>query len=609
VFESNTQASRHVANQIASIIRDRNSLGSPAVLGLVAGSSPVGVYQELVSLYQDGHLDFSKVIVFMVNEYYGLEEHQIQSQRRWMVDNFFNRINIPVENIHYFDTTILMSDIDTFCRQYEEEIQKYGSLDVVLLGISGIGSIGFNEPYSTKKSRTRLVTLDPQTRISAASSFFSEANVPTHGLTMGMETIAEAKKIIALAFGDSKASIVQKAIEAPASDAVPASWLRNHQDISFILDSSAAAQLQDIAAPWTTHQVEWDNRMIKRAVLWLCKQTGKSLLKLTDKDFRAYGLHQLIRLHGPASQISNQVFHWMFDTIEYHPGGTVRKKILAFSPHPDDDVISMGGTMIRLVDDGHELHMAYMTSGNIAVFDHDAYRFADLMTELNRQFNIDSEMTPILEEKVVESLRHKKPGQSDSPEVLLIKQLIRWSEARAADKVCGIPENQVHFLNLPFYATGTVDKKPPTEADYKMVRDLILEIQPEQIFVAGDLSDPHGTHRVCAVIVFTVLKNLQNEGYQIPEIMLYRGAWQEWDLDQIEVAVPLSPQDVDKKRSAIFRHESQKDAMLFPGSDDREFWQRAEDRNLSTAAAYNQIGLPEYFAMEAFVRWNDQFEF
>jgi len=609
VFDASGDACRHVAQQIAGIIRERNSLGRSATLGLVAGSSPIGVYQELVRLHEENGLDFSRVSVFTVNEYFGLDRERLQSLRLWLNENFVKKVNLDPANVRFLDSTVAAADVDAYCKRYEEEIAAAGGIDVLLLGVAGNGAIGFNEPYTSKKSRTRLAMLEPQTRVSAASTFFGEANVPTHGLTIGFGTIMEARKIVVLAFGDGKASVIRRAIEEPLSDATPAGWLRNHSDVSFIVDKSAAAALQDVATPWTVRSVEWDDNMTKRAVLWLCEKSGKSLLKLTDADFRAHGLHSLLRARGPASKAATSVFHWMMKTIEPHPSGTRKKKILAFSPHPDDDVISMGGTMIRLVDDGHELHMAYMTSGNIAVFDHDARRFADLMTEINRQFGVDSQMTPILEEKVAESLRRKKPGEVDSPEVLLIKRLIRWSEARAADLVCGVPEDRVHFLNLPFYETGAVEKRPPSDEDRRIVRELLEELQPEQLYVAGDLSDPHGTHRVCAQVIFSVLKEMEAEGREIPETLLYRGAWQEWPLDQIEIAVPLSPEDSDKKRAAIFRHESQKDAALFPGSDAREFWQRAEDRNLATADAYNRVGLPEFFAMEAFVRWNGEFDF
>ncbi|MDO5309111.1 MAG: PIG-L family deacetylase [Planctomycetia bacterium] len=608
VFDSGVDASNHVAWQIAGIIRERNSLGRSATLGLVSGSSPTGVYQELVRIHEEEGLDFSRVSIFIVNEYYGLDPDRLQSLRRWLMDNFVKKTNVRPENVHFLDATLPVNKIDASCRRYEEEIAGAGGLDVLLLGVAPNGSVGFNEPYTSRKSRTRLVQLDPQTRLNAAGLFFSESNVPTHGLTIGFGTIMEARKIVVLAFGDSKASVIQRALEEPLCDATPAGWLRAHPDVSFILDRNAAAALQDVATPWRTRQVEWDPQMTKRAVLWLCERCNKALLKLSDTDFRAFGLHSLLREKGPAAVICETVFNQMLDTIAQHPCGTTRKRILAFSPHPDDDVISMGGTMIRLVNDNHEFHVAYMTSGNIAVNDHDAYRIADLLAEIHKQFDCESKITEIFSEKVEEPLREKKPGDRDTQEVLRVKRLIRWSEARAADQVCGIPVERVHFLNLPFYDTGTVEKLPPTESDRKIVRELIETLQPEHIFVAGDLTDPHGTHRVCALVVFSVLKEMVQEGYELPEVLLYRGAWQEWPLDQIEIAVPLSPRDSEKKREAIFRHASQKDGALFLGSDNREFWQRAEDRNIATADSYNRIGLPEYYAVEAFVRWDGSFE-
>lgn len=609
VFESGADACNHVAQQIASIVRDRNSLGRSATIGLVAGSSPIGVYQELVRLHEENELDFSRVSIFMVNEYYGLDPERLQSSRRWLQENFVKKLNLVPENVHFLESNLPIEQVESYCRRYEEAIVASGGIDILLLGVAANGAIGFNEPYTSKKSRTRVAMLDPQTRLDAASLFFSENNVPTHGVTMGVGTMLEARKIVVLAFGDGKASVVHKALEEPVSDATPVGWLRTHNDVSFIVDKSAAAALTDVATPWRIRHVEWTNDLIKKATLWLCERSGKSLLKLTDSDFRAHGLHSLLRAAGSASEVSEKVFNQMMGTIVPHPCGVDKKRILAFSPHPDDDVISMGGTMIRLVDDGHELHVAYMTSGNIAVNDHDAHRIADLLMEINRNFELDSSSTSVLAEKVLEPLREKQPGDIDPSEVRQIKTLIRWSEARAADRVCGIPEERVHFLNLPFYDTGAVEKLPPTEKDCQLVRDLIEQIQPEEIFVAGDLSDPHGTHRVCALVVFSVLKQMLDEGLQIPEILLYRGAWQEWPLDQIEIAVPLSPRDSEKKREAIFRHASQKDGALFLGDDAREFWQRAEDRNLATASAYNRIGLPEYYAVEAFVRWNGNFDF
>lgn len=608
VFESGVDACNHVAQQIASIVRDRNSLGRNATLGLVAGSSPVGVYQELVRLHEANDLDFSRVSIFIVNEYYGLEKDRLQSMRRWLKDNFIQKMNIPHENVHFFDATLPIEQIEASCRLYENEIAASGGFDVLLLGVATNGAVGFNEPYTSKTSRTRLVQLDPETRLNAASLFFSESNVPTHGVTIGFGTMMEARKIVVLAFGDGKADVIRRALEEPISNATPVGWLREHHDVSFILDKSAASKLQDVATPWLTRPVEWRDDMIKRAVLWLCQKTNKALLKLTDGDFRAHGLHSLLRNAGPAPEVSARVFADMTSTIAQHPCGLSKKKVLIFSPHPDDDVISMGGTMTRLVEDGHEVHVAYMTSGNIAVNDHDAYRMADLLSEINRQFGGDETVAKILDEKIEEPLRNKRPGERDTDEVLKVKRLIRWSEARSADKVCGIPVERVHFLNLPFYATGAVEKLPPTDVDRQIVRNLIEELKPEEIFIANDLSDPHGTHRVCALIAFAVLHQMQVEGVEIPEVLLYRGAWEEWPIDQIEIAVPLFPRDSEKKREAIFRHASQKDGALFLGGDAREFWQRAEERNIATADAYNRVGLPEYYAMEAFVRWDGTYE-
>jgi len=609
VFDSSDDASKYVARQIANTIRERNALGHIAVLGLVAGSTPIGVYRELVRLHREEDLDFSRVMTFCITEYYGLEKGQQQSHARWMHEMFFKHVNIPENNIHLFDTTIPALDVEEHCRRYEDAIKKAGSFDLLILGIGANGSIGFNEPYTSITSKTRLATLDPVTRIVTASEFFSESNVPQQGFTVGMRAILESKEILVLAFGDHKAKIIKEAVELPTSDEVPASRLREHSDIAFLLDKASADRLTVMETPWVVESVQWTDEMTKRAVLWLCGQAKKALLKLDDADFRSHGLHQLLRLYGPAQKICDKVFLWLTKTIEYHPGGLEQRRILCFSPHPDDDVISMGGTMIRLVEDGHELHVAYMTSGNIAVHDHDALRVSNLMAEICRHFEISSEKADELEQRVLHSLESKKPGMPDSEEVLAIKRMIRWSEAKAAARACGCRQQNLHFLNLPFYQTGTIDKKPANQEDYGIVRNCIETVRPQQIYVAGDMTDPHGTHRVCAMIILYVLHRMQEEGIVLPEVLLYRGAWQEWPIDQIEIAVPLSPGDLERKKTAIFRHESQKDRALFPGSDVREFWQRAEDRNRSTANIYNQIGLPEFYALEAFVRWNGAFDF
>jgi glucosamine-6-phosphate deaminase len=607
VFDSDRDLARHVARQLAAIIRERNSFGQNAVLGLPAGRTPVGVYRELIRLHKDEGLDFSGVVTFNLDEYYGLSPDQPQSFNHWMRESFFNHVNIPPRNINLPSGSVPGSEVEEYCRQYEDAIERAGGLDVVLLGIGRDGHIGFNEPFSPRNGRTQLVTLDPVTRIDAASDFYGESNVPTQAITMGIGTILDARKIILIALGEGKACIIKQAAEAPKDDRVPASLLRDHGDVTFLLDRAAASQLTAMATPWRLGSVRWTDELIKRAVLWLSEQTSKALLKLDDCDFREHGLHQLLREHGPATELAKRVFRWMMETIEYHPAARGRKRVICFSPHPDDDVISMGGTLIRLVEDGHDVHVAYMTSGNIAVFDHDAWRVADLVAEYNRNFQIDDAKSLDVEGRVFHALTKKKPGDADcSDDVLKIKTLIRWSEAKAAAKACGIREENLRFLDLPFYRTGTIAKHPLTRDDVKVVRECVERVDPHQVYVAGDLSDPHGTHRICAEAIFQALIEMREETGNRPEVLLYRGAWQEWATHEIEIAVPLSPRDVERKKAAIFRHQSQKDTALFPGSDKREFWQRAEDRNRQTANLYNQMGLPEYYAMEAFVRWNGE---
>lgn len=591
---------------IAHVIRERNAVGQHAVLGLPTGSTPVGVYGELVRMHRAEGLDFSGVVTFNLDEYFGLSPESLQSYHRWMREALFDHVNIRPENVHIPDGTVSVDDADAHCREYEEAIKEAGGIDLQLLGVGRNGHIGFNEPFSGRNSRTRLATLDPITRKDASADFFSEENVPLMALTMGMGTIFDARKIVLMALGEHKARIIRDAVEGPVTDRVPASFLREHPDATVLLDAAAASELTAVATPWLVGRVEWTDALIKRAVLWLSEQTGKALLKLDDNDFRNHNLHQLLRHHGPAQRVAHRVFRWMLDTIEYHPAGRDRQSVICFSPHPDDDVISMGGTLIRLVDDGHDVHVAYMTSGNIAVFDHDARRVADLVAEYNRRFQIDEQQSPKLKEHVVRSLREKTPGAPDTPEVLEIKSLIRWSEAKAGAMVCGCVEDNLHFLDLPFYRTGTIAKNPLGSEDILILRELIDRVRPGQIYVAGDLSDPHGTHRLCAEAIFRAVDEIAaNDANVRPEVLLYRGAWQEWPPHQIEIAVPISPHDLDLKKAAIFRHESQKDTALFPGPDDpREFWQRAEDRNRGTADAYNRMGLPEFYALEGFVRWN-----
>jgi glucosamine-6-phosphate deaminase len=604
VFETSDDLARHVAQLVAGVIRERNALGQQAVLGLPTGSSPTGVYRELVRMHQEEGLDFSHVVIFALNELYGMSPEQHQSHRRWLREQLLDQVGIPSTNVHILDGSTPLAQVEAHCREFETEIERAGGIDVLLLGIGRNGHIGSNEPFPGMSGRTRLCTLDPDTRRALASDFFGEWNVPLQALTMGMGTIFEARKIVLLALGEHKAKIIRELAEGPVSPRVPASYLQEHSDATVLVDIAAGSLLTSSQTPWALGSVEWNDALIKRAILWLCQQTGKALLKLTDEDFRAHNLHQLLRHHGPAQRVSHHVFQQLMGTIEYHPAGKEKKRVICFSPHPDDDVISMGGTLIRLVEDGHEVHIAYMTSGNIAVFDHDAARIADLVTEYNRLFGIDQERSKLVEGTVLEALGRKSPGQPDIEAVQKIKGLIRWGEAKAGAIKVGCQEEHLHFLDLPFYRTGTIAKNPISPSDVTIIRELLERVQPDQVYVAGDLSDPHGTHRVCAQAIFQALLEFEAQHGQRAEALLYRGAWQEYELHEIEIAVPLSPGDILKKRKAIFMHQSQKDEALFPGSDPREFWQRAEDRNRGTSEQYNQVGLPEYFALEAFVRWN-----
>jgi glucosamine-6-phosphate deaminase len=605
LFETSEGLARHVAVIVAGVIRERNALGQQAVLGLPTGSTPVGVFRELIRMHQEEGLDFSSVIAFVLDEYYGLGPEQMQSHYRCIQEYFFAHVNIKPENCHVPDGLVPATQVEAYCREYEERISRVGGIDICLLGIGTNGHIGFNEPFSNRRSRTRLCTLDPVTRRAAASDFFGEANVPTQAITLGLGSILDSRKILLMALGEHKARVIRELCEGSVVPRLPASYLLEHDDATVLVDQAAGSQLTGTATPWLVGHVDWTPTLIKRAVLWLCEQTNKALLKLDDNDFRSHNLHHLLRRHGPGHELARQVFEMMESTIEMHPAGVgSRKRVVCFSPHPDDDVISMGGTLIRLNEDGHEVHIAYMTSGNIAVFDHDAERIADMVTEYNRMFGIDIDKSNEVERLVVDSLRNKPAGQPDIDTVLRIKGLMRWCEAKSGAYKVGCQEEHLHNLDLPFYRTGTIAKKPVGPEDVQIILDLLLQLQPDQVYVAGDLSDPHGTHRVCAQAIFLALDALKARGARLPEVLLYRGAWQEYPLHEIEIAVPLGPADMLTKRKAIFMHESQKDEALFPGSDPREFWQRAEDRNRGTADLYNRVGLPEYLAIEAFVRWN-----
>ncbi|SET02871.1 glucosamine-6-phosphate deaminase [Hymenobacter actinosclerus] len=623
IFPDSEAASVQVARELATFIRERAAQGRSAVLGLATGSSPTRVYEELVRLHRQEGLSFRNVISFNLDEYYPMAPDSLQSYVRFMHEYLFDHVDIAPGNIHIPDGTIAADQVADFGRHYEEQIRAAGGIDWQLLGIGRTGHIGFNEPGSGPASRTRLITLDHITRTDAASDFYGEENVPRRAITMGVGTILEARHVVLLAWGEGKAAVVKRLVEGEPTDSVPATYLQHHPAVQVVLDEAAAAELSPRKTPWLAGEpCNWQQpALVRKAVTWLARELEKPILKLTDEDYNENGLSDLLANSGEAYTINIRVFNELQHTITGWPGGkpnaddTYRperatpfpKRVLIFSPHPDDDVISMGGTLLRLVEQGHEVHVAYQTSGNIAVFDEDVIRFAEFVADYDELFRFDEQPAENLYQRVADFLRNKQPGQVDSEEVQQIKGLIRRGEAKSALRYAGLdPDTRAHFQDLPFYETGRVRKKPLGEEDIRLTMALLEQLQPHQIFAAGDLSDPHGTHRVCLAAIMQAVQRLRAEGcawLSDCRVWLYRGAWQEWDIDQIEMAVPLSPQELTRKRRAIFKHQSQKDRPLFPGADQREFWQRAEARNRTTARLYDQLGLPEYEGIEAFVEW------
>ncbi len=617
IFQTSEAASVYVANEIAAVIKSKQAAGKPCILGLATGSTPTRVYSELVALHKQG-LSFKNVITFNLDEYYPMLPNSLQSYVRFMNEHLFNEVDIPKENIHIPDGTLPKEKVLEFCKNYDDKIEALGGIDLQVLGVGRTGHIGFNEPGSSERTATRMTTLDQVTRIDAASDFYGEENVPSKAITMGVGTIMKSKRIIMMAWGEGKSAIVKKAVEGPITDQIPSTFLQRHPNTLVILDEAASSHLTVVKTPWLVDTCTWDDKLIRKAIVWLCQQVKKPILKLTNHDYMEHGMGDILNEFGTAYQVNIKVFNQLQHTITGWPGGKPNaddshrperatpfpKRVIIFSPHPDDDVISMGGTFIRLVDQGHEVHVAYQTSGNIAVFDDDAIRFADFVRDFDVSFGLDKEEGEQFYKKVVKAIKEKKPGDVDSPEVMKIKGLIRRGEAKAGCRYTGIPDSQAHFLDMPFYETGAVKKKPLGEEDIQIIVDLIEKIKPHQIYAAGDLSDPHGTHRVCLAAIFQAVDRLKNKEWMKEcYLWLYRGAWQEWDIDQIEMAVPLSPDELMRKRRAIFKHQSQKDSAVFPGNDKREFWVRAEDRNHATARGYNELGLAEYEAMEAFVRY------
>ena len=611
IFENSINGSVAVANEIATLINAKQQTNSICVLGLATGSSPIKVYEELIRLHREEGLSFKNVVTFNLDEYFPMKHDDIQSYHYFMNEHLFRHIDILSENINIPNGDCTVEESLILCAQYEEKIKKLGGIDFQLLGIGRTAHIGFNEPGSHQNSTTRMVTLDHLTRSDAASSFLGMENVPKKAVTMGISTVLEARRIVLLAWGQNKAEVIQETIEGKITSKKPATYLQNHPNVTFVLDSEAASLLTRINTPWVVDNCEWDSELVSKAIVWLCGKTHKSILHLTDKDYYEHGMESLLAIEGTAYDLNIKMFNQLQHAITGWPGGKPnsehqkrperstpeKKRVIIFSPHPDDDVISMGGTFDRLVEQGHEVHIVYQTSGNIAVSNDEALKFAEIGMVFDPKNEIYS--------KIIQFINQKNSAIPDSIELRNLKAQIRQKESLGATRFLGLPDNQVHFLNLPFYETGTIKKSPLSKKDIDLMIAKIEEIQPHQIFAAGDLADPHGTHKVCLDSLFLALKEIKHKPFMNDcWVWLYRGAWHEWEIHEIDMAVPMSPNQVLRKRTAIFYHQSQKDGVMFQGDDSREFWVRVEERNKETAQKFNKLGLASYAAMEAFKRYH-----
>ncbi len=615
------EGSKAVAQQIAALIKDKQKKKQNCVLGLATGSTPKALYAELVRMHKEEKLSFKNVISFNLDEYYPIGKTERQSYNNFMRYNLFDHVDINPKNIHIPDGEVAKEDIKAQAAAYEKKIAAAGGIDLQVLGIGKNGHIGFNEPGSSVFSKTRLIALDNSTRIANAYEFNSIALVPRLAITMGISNILQAKQIVLLAWGGSKAKVIQQAVEEDVTERIPASLLQNHDDVTFVIDESAAVELTRNKSPWLTGDCDWTDYNIKKAVIHMALQSKKTLLSLTNADYMQHGLSDLLIEKGDAHDINLQVYYMLRDSITGWPGGKpnftlpthpersepAKKKVIIFSPHPDDDIISMGGTFQRLHDQGHDVHVGYQTSGNIAVTDEFVTRFMDFAVGFEKIAGIDTTKSEKILKDARKFVASKKTSLDvDTPKVRALKGLIRRGEASATCRYVGIPDSNIHFMNLPFYETGTIEKNPMSKKDVDITKKLLRDIKPQQVYCAGDFADPHGTHLVCFNVVLAALKEIKAEGDEWINdcwLWLYKGAWQEWKIEEIEMAIPMSPDQVMKKRFGIFIHQSQKDAVPFQGSDNREFWQRAEERNAATAKIYADLGLTHYAAMEAFVRW------
>ncbi len=611
VYENENQGVQYVADTIVEAIRGyagahADEQAQPFVLGLTTGRTPLELYAELVKRHKEGAVSFRDVAVYSLDEFYPIDSTEQQSRNYRIHEDFLNHIDIRPENIHIPDGTIPAERISEYCAAYDRAIEK---IDLMIMGVGEDGQIGFNEPGSYVKSRTRLVQLTHNTRKVQSGAFFGLENTPKMAITMGIDTIMRAKRIILMAWGEDKARIVQRVVEGEIAGQVPASYLQAHADIEVVVDENAAQLLTREQAPWLVGPCRWTPKFIRKAVVWLCGVVDKPILKLTYKDYIENSLGELLEQGRTFDRINIDVFNDLQHTISGWPGGKPNaddstrpvpstpypKRVVIFSPHPDDDVISMGGTFIRLVQQGHDVHVAYETSGNVAVHDDVVLQHLDTARELGFGDRFD-------EGKAI--IAGKKKGEPEPRALLDLKGAIRRAEARAAVRSFGLnPDTNAHFLNLPFYETGGIKKGQLTQADVDIIVDLLRKVKPQQIYAAGDLADPHGTHRVCTEAVLAAVDVVKDEEWMKDcHLWLYRGAWMEWDLGMVDMAVPLSPDELIMKRHAIYRHLSQKDIVPFPGSDPREFWQRAEERTQNTAHLYDKLGMAEYQAIEVFVR-------
>jgi len=597
VYEDHDALAGAVAQRIASVIREKAASGRGAVLGLATGSTPLGVYRELIRMHRDEGLSFRDVVTFNLDEYYPIDPTNPHSYHRFMWEQLFSHIDIDRANVHIPRGDIERSKVQAECAAYEQAIQKAGGIDFQILGIGKTGHIGFNEPGSGADSRTRLVTLDTITRRDAAADFFGEENVPREAITMGVATILDAREIAILATGEHKALIVRRAVEGEIDLQVAATFLQRHRATTFHVDRAAAAELTRVATPWLVDEVAWTDEAAERAVVWLSLRSGRAILKLTMQDYADNHLSPLLARYGTAGEVNGFVFNRIGARIRGRSKLPSGRRIICFSPHPDDDVISMGGILRKLALNENEITVAYMTSGNVAVFDHEVRRYLDWLVRVSSVNDVDETTADAFRQRVLEFLSAKRPGDVDSAEVLDIKRAIREAEAVSGLETIGLSNREARFLDLPFYRTGQIRKDPICDDDVRIVRQLLDECRPDLIFVAGDLSDPHGTHRMCKEAIDRALAGFTPR----PEVWLYRGAWQEWPITEATWLVPLSQDELKLKIQAIFKHQSQKDSAPFPGLDDREFWQRVEARNMETAAVLDRLGLAEYFAMEAYV--------